>query len=150
MGSNPIARKLCVLGMTFVLDPRLAADSLPVASLGVCELLILNDARYPWAILVPRREGARELHDLSEADGQCVWRETMAVAKAISAWSGVVKVNIGALGNMVPQLHIHVVGRASNDPAWPGPVWGHSPRVPFQSGMMDALVQYLQAIDSYH
>ena len=134
--------------MAFTLDPRLAADTLRVKSLGMCELLIMNDARYPWAVLVPRIEGARELHDMGEEDSGLVWREIMAVAKAVGSWSGVEKINIGALGNMVPQLHIHVIGRSGSDPAWPGPVWGHSPRVPYQSEAMDAFVRYLRAMEA--
>jgi diadenosine tetraphosphate (Ap4A) HIT family hydrolase len=129
--------------MAFALDPRLAGDTINVASLPMCELLIMNDARFPWAILVPRIEGACELHELSATDGAVVWAEVMAVAGAMGGWHGVAKVNVGALGNIVSQLHVHVVGRHAGDPAWPGPVWGHSVRVPYEVGGEEALAQYL-------
>jgi diadenosine tetraphosphate (Ap4A) HIT family hydrolase len=129
--------------MTFALDPRLAADTIRVARLPLCDLLLMNDARYPWAILVPRIAGARELHDLTQADQADVWRTTMVIGAAIGAWPGVEKVNVGALGNVVSQLHVHIVGRRTGDPAWPGPVWGHSPRVAYEDGAEDALVAAL-------
>jgi diadenosine tetraphosphate (Ap4A) HIT family hydrolase len=130
--------------MAFALDPRLAADTIEVASLPLCELLVMNDARYPWAILVPRIAGARELHDLNEADQADLWRTTMAISTAIGAWPGVEKINVGALGNVVSQLHVHIVGRRNGDPAWPGPVWGHSPLVAYQDGSEGALVAALK------
>ncbi len=129
--------------MAFVLDPQLAADTIAVASLTACDVMIMNDARYPWAILVPRIENARELHDLSAESAAAVWNEVRAVAQRLSTWEGVKKINIGALGNVVSQLHIHIVGRAPNDPAWPGPVWGHSPRVPYQGCDHKRLVEFL-------
>jgi diadenosine tetraphosphate (Ap4A) HIT family hydrolase len=129
--------------MIFTLDPRLAADTIKVASLPLCDLLLMNDARYPWAILVPRIAGARELFDLSEADQASVWKTTMAIAAAIGNWPGVKKVNIGALGNVVSQLHVHVVGRHNGDPAWPGPVWGHSAALPYRDDDDQALVKAL-------
>jgi diadenosine tetraphosphate (Ap4A) HIT family hydrolase len=130
--------------MAFVLDPQLAADTIAVASLTVCDVMIMNDARYPWAILVPRIENARELHDLSAESAATVWNEVRAVAQRLSTWEGVEKINIGALGNVVSQLHVHIVGRAPNDPAWPGPVWGHnSPRVPYQGCDYERLVEFL-------
>jgi diadenosine tetraphosphate (Ap4A) HIT family hydrolase len=132
--------------MAFVLDPRLEADTIHVSSLPLCDLLIMNDARYAWAILVPRVAGARELFDLDPVDGAAVWAEIMAVAKAIGAYDDVTKVNIGALGNMVSQLHIHVVGRHAGDPAWPGPVWGHSPRVAYKAGEIDAFKSHLMTV----
>ena len=143
MGSNSAARKFCILIMAFALDPRLAADTIHVASLAMSELLIMNDVRYPWAILVPRIEGARELYDLLGDDGAKVCVEIMTIARAIGTWPGVEKVNIGALGNVVPQLHIHIIGRHARDPAWPGPVWGHSARVAYQNGAEAEFVTYL-------
>jgi diadenosine tetraphosphate (Ap4A) HIT family hydrolase len=143
LGRNTLASELCALVMDFVLDPRLQADTIKVANLALCDLLVMDDARYPWAILVPRIEGSRELHELSEADRAQVWAETNLVAAAIAAWSGVEKINIGALGNVVAQLHLHVVGRRAGDPAWPGPVWGHSPRVAYSEE--NAFVSYLKS-----
>jgi diadenosine tetraphosphate (Ap4A) HIT family hydrolase len=131
--------------MSFVLDPRLMADTLSIGRLNLCDVLAMNDVRYPWAILVPRISGARDLHELDEADRNLVWAETNQVALAIADWQGVTKVNIGALGNIVSQLHVHVVGRNISDPAWPGPVWGHSPRVPYadQKGFIEFLKKRL-------
>ena len=145
MGSDSGARKFCILIMAFALDPRLATDTIHVSSLAACELLIMNDSRYPWAILVPRIEGARELHNLHGDAGTKVCVEIMTIARAIGTWPGVEKVNIGALGNIVPQLHIHVIGRHAGDLAWPGPVWGHSARVAYQDGEEAEFVKYLGA-----
>lgn len=131
--------------MAFALDPRLEADTIKVESLAMCDLLVMNDARYPWAILVPRIAGARELHELSAYDGAAVWGEIVAVAEAIGSWPRVEKVNVGALGNLVPQLHIHIVGRHTGDTAWPGPVWGHSPRTAYKSGEETNFVRFLMA-----
>jgi diadenosine tetraphosphate (Ap4A) HIT family hydrolase len=130
--------------MTFKLDSRLAADTIHVTSLPICELLIMNDARYPWAILVPRINDARELHKLNAADGAAVWLEVMAIAQSVSTWSGVEKINIGALGNIVSQLHVHIVGRSASDPAWPGPVWGHSPRVAYRDDEASEFIAFLE------
>jgi diadenosine tetraphosphate (Ap4A) HIT family hydrolase len=128
--------------MAFMLDPRLQADTIKVEAMGLCDLLVMDDERYPWAILVPRIDGARELHELEPVDRDAVMASVFAVADAIGKWPGVKKVNIGALGNVVSQLHIHIVGRHAGDPAWPGPVWGHSARV----GNVDAgFVAYLGA-----
>lgn len=132
--------------MAFTLDPRLAGDTLLAGRLGICETLIMNDARYPWVILVPRMDGARELHDLAGADFTAVIAASMTISRAMAAWPNVTKVNIGALGNVVPQLHIHIIGRREGDPAWPGPVWGHSQRVPYDAGEVDDFMAYLQAL----
>jgi diadenosine tetraphosphate (Ap4A) HIT family hydrolase len=130
--------------MTFKLDSRLAADTIHVTSLPICELLIMNDARYPWAILVPRINDAHELHELNAADGAAVWLEVMAIAQSVSTWSGVEKINIGVLGNIVSQLHVHIVGRSASDPAWPGPVWRHSPRVAYLDDEASEFIAFLE------
>ncbi len=113
--------------MAFSLDPRLAADTLFAAHLPLCEVRVMNDVRYPWLVAVPRIPGAVELFGLATRDADQVWAEIQALGTLVSGLPGVSKVNIGALGNMVRQLHIHIVGRHEGDPAWPGPVWGHSP-----------------------
>lgn len=117
--------------MNFVLDPRLAADTLPIGHLPLSRLSLMNDCQYPWAILVPAREGAHELFDLVAIDQQLLMREIIAVATAIDDVFRPTKVNVGALGNIVRQLHVHVVGRFETDPAWPGPVWGKVPAQPY-------------------
>jgi diadenosine tetraphosphate (Ap4A) HIT family hydrolase len=111
----------------FVLHPQLAADTTAVTDLPLCRLLLSNDANYPWFILVPRREGIREIHELDDADQQQLLRESMALSRALMAEFKGDKLNIAALGNVVPQLHVHHIVRYRNDPAWPAPVWGKVP-----------------------
>ncbi len=114
----------------FQIDPRLAEDTLEVASLTLCQVLLLNDRRYDWLVLVPRRESVTEILDLSPQDQAQLWREVTLVAQVLRHAQPNLKLNIGALGNVVRQLHLHVLLRQEGDPAWPGPVWGHSPREP--------------------
>jgi len=114
----------------FQIDPRLAEDTLEVASLTLCQVLLLNDRRYDWLVLVPRRESVTEILDLSPQDQAQLWREVTLVAQVLRHAQPDLKLNIGALGNVVRQLHLHVLLRQEGDPAWPGPVWGHSPREP--------------------
>ena len=128
--------------MTFSLDPRLDADTLPVKQLGLCEVRLMNDARFPWLILVPRRAGLREVHELSRADRARLFEE-IAEASRVLAARGAFKVNTGALGNIVAQLHVHVVARDPSDAAWPGPVWGAGTRVPYGPGAGEALAAEL-------
>lgn len=113
----------------FKIDPRIAASSEPLASLGLSEARLHSDARYAWIVLIPRKPGARELEHLAPKDRAVLMDEIVAAGaavRAIAAAAGrpVEKLNVGALGNKVEQLHIHVVGRRSDDPAWPEPVWG--------------------------
>ena len=115
--------------MSFALHPRLAGDTVAVADLPLCRLLLMNDAQYPWFILVPRRDGAREIYQLADADQQQLLRESAALSRAAMDAFGGEKLNVAALGNVVPQLHVHHVVRHAGDPAWPRPVWGvHPPR----------------------
>ena len=111
--------------MKFALDPRLASDTFEIGDLGLSRALLMNDARYPWIILAPRRQGAVELSDLTSADRAALIEEVARACTIVRALPDVEKVNVGALGNIVRQLHLHVVARAPGDPAWPGPVWGH-------------------------
>jgi diadenosine tetraphosphate (Ap4A) HIT family hydrolase len=132
--------------MSFPLDPRLAADTLFVGQLKVCDLLIMNESRYPWAILVPRISSAEELHDLDAATRDCIFEDMMKVSEHLARFAGVEKINTGALGNIVRQLHIHIIGRCTQDPAWPGPVWGHSPRLAYENGAEAELLRHLKAL----
>ena len=116
----------------FELHARLAADTILVGRLPLSLLLLFNDARYPWFILVPRRAGVTEIYQLPEADQQQLWRESATLARKLMQGFHADKMNIGALGNLVPQLHLHHIARFSSDPAWPGPVWGHSQPVPYE------------------
>ena len=106
------------------LDPRLAADSHPVAALGLCELRLMDDANYPWLVLVPRVAGARELIDLDASQRRRLTDEIDLAARLLRDGFRPYTLNVAALGNLVPQLHVHVVARFEGDPAWPAPVWG--------------------------
>ena len=122
----------------FELHPRLAADTALVADWPLCRVLLFNDARYPWLVLVPRRAGLVEFADLHPEDHAILMEEIVRAGEAVRALLPGAKLNVGALGNLVPQLHVHVVGRHSSDPAWPGPVWGHSPAVSYDAEARDA------------
>ena len=129
----------------FVLDTRLAADTTFIADWKLCRALLMDDARFPWLILVPRRAGARELDDLDGHDGVDLLQEIRRAMKALRAVAPCDKLNIGALGNIVSQLHVHVVARHTDDAAWPGPVWGAGVAQPYPSGTRDALLARLRA-----
>lgn len=128
----------------FMLDPRLAADSVPVTTLDLCEVRLMNDARFAWLLLVPRRAGLSEIHDLPEAEQDLLWREVRQAAQALRSSAPCDKLNLGALGNIVRQLHLHVVARMEGDAAWPGPVWGSGAAVPYAVDERDALVMALR------
>ena len=112
----------------FVLDSRLAADTIALGDTRLSRVLLMNDRRFPWLILVPRRADLAELFDLSTDERTLLVEEIAAVSQALSRRRGVEKTNVGALGNIVRQLHVHIVGRARDDAAWPGPVWGAGAR----------------------
>jgi diadenosine tetraphosphate (Ap4A) HIT family hydrolase len=132
--------------MDFSLDKRLAADAIPIGDLILSSVLLMDDARFPWFILVPRRPGASELTDLSDEDAAALMNEIRTATRVMLDLAKPDKVNIGALGNMVPQLHVHVVGRFRSDPAWPGPVWGHGSRSPYPAHAAAALVERAAAL----
>ena len=121
----------------FALDPRLAADWLAVGDLPLSRLMIKRDCRLPWFILVPRRAGAVEIHRLGAEDQQQLFAETMQVAEMIEATFPCDKLNIGALGNIVSQLHVHLVARRVGDFAWPGAVWGVGAAEPWQADALE-------------
>lgn len=112
---------------SFSLHPQLAADCAEVGDLPLSRLLLMRDRRFPWCILVPRIPDLRELHDLPAGERASWFSELEAVSRAVLDLARITKVNVGALGNLVPQLHVHVVGRHPRDAAWPGPVWGSGP-----------------------
>ena len=128
----------------FALDPRLQADTHHVASLSLCEVLLMNDARFPWLILVPRRAGLTEILDLPSEAQRDLWQEINRAAKALRAIVGCDKLNIGALGNIVRQLHIHVVARREGDDAWPAPVWGYGRAEPYADDSLSSQVALLR------
>jgi len=115
----------------FALHPKLAADCLVLGDLPVSRILLMNDQRFPWCILVPRLAGLRELHDLPCTARLALFEEIEVVSQALLARCNASKINVGALGNLVPQLHVHVVGRSNADPAWPRPVWGFGEALPY-------------------
>ncbi|OOG52525.1 diadenosine tetraphosphate hydrolase [Rhodanobacter sp. B05] len=130
-------------GGAFALDPRLAADTCLVASLPLCDVQLMNDARYAWLVLVPRRGSLVEIADLSDDDQALLWREVNLAARVLRAVAPCDKLNLGVLGNIVRQLHVHVVARCQGDAAWPGPVWGHGQAQPYAE---DALHERLAAV----
>jgi diadenosine tetraphosphate (Ap4A) HIT family hydrolase len=115
----------------FTVDPVIASLTVTLADWPLSRLFLYNDSRYHWGLLVPRRAGVVEIADLSTDDQAQLMKEVVQLSGLIRALPGVEKLNVGALGNMVPQLHVHVIGRFKGDPAWPGPVWGHSGPVPW-------------------
>ncbi len=129
----------------FRLDARLAADTLPVTVLPLCALRLMDDARFPWLVLVPRRPGLVELSDLAVADRVRLMEELVRAGAALRAQAAEAKLNVGALGNVVRQLHVHVVARHPGDAAWPGPVWGHGTRRPYAPEAAHALCASLRA-----
>jgi diadenosine tetraphosphate (Ap4A) HIT family hydrolase len=130
----------------FLLDTRLEGDSLPVCELPLCSVRLMRDARFPWLLLVPRRAGAREILDLDEADRLDLMREIALASEALRDSAGTCdKLNVGSLGNMVPQLHVHVIARVVGDAAWPGPVWGSGPAVPWERGKAETLARAVAA-----
>ena len=128
----------------FALDPRLAADTRPVASLPLCDVRLMNDARYPWLVLVPRRAGLVEIADLHEDEQAVLWQEVNRAAAALRAVAPCDKLNLGALGNIVRQLHVHVVARVEGDAAWPGPVWGHGQAATYDGKQLGTLLASLR------
>ena len=116
----------------FELDRRLNADSVPVMWLGLCELRLMDDRRWPSLLLVPQPPGISEYHEMTPLDQAMLTFESNMVAQALKSLTGCAKINTGALGNIVRQLHVHIIARNPGDPGWPGPVWGHGVREPYR------------------
>jgi len=127
----------------FVLDERLEADSLPVGTREGCLVRLFRDARYPWLLVIPSMGQFREWWELTAGQRAQVDRVLVDGARVLSGMPVVEKINLASLGNLVPQLHWHVVGRRAGDPAWPGPVWGHSTPRPYEPGEQAALIAHL-------
>ena len=113
----------------FVLDPRLAADTAFIADGPLSQVRLMDDTRFPWLVLVPRVNGISEWLELDGGQQRLLLAEINQAGQLIRAQPGVEKLNIGALGNIVRQFHVHLIGRHEGDPAWPGPVWGHGAAV---------------------
>lgn len=130
----------------FTLDSRLQEDSLVLGDLPLCRLLLSKDANYPWFILVPRRADISEVFELEEADQQQLWVETTALAEALKDAFAADKMNVAALGNVVSQLHMHVIVRRQGDAAWPAPVWGKVPAIGYTEEQIDGIRQHVRAL----
>lgn len=128
----------------FQLHARLQQDTLPVGDLPLCRLLLMNDARYPWCILVPKREEVSEVFQLEEADQRLLWYEATQLAEVLKDAFAGEKMNIAALGNQVEQLHVHVIVRKRTDDAWPAPVWGRHPAIAYSSERQAEVLDRLQ------
>lgn len=128
----------------FELDPRLQNDCLLMGDFPMSRLLLFNDSTYPWFILVPRRKGISEVYQLDEDDQLELWRESALLGRWMAMTFQFDKLNIGALGNVVRQLHLHHIGRRTTDPTWPGPVWGQHPPRPYSPEEIEKIRQQVR------
>ncbi len=128
----------------FSLHLTLASDTRQIADLPLSRVLLMKDKGFPWLILVPRRDGVKEIHELTPDDRTLLIEEVSLASILLTKLFNPVKINVGALGNIVPQLHVHVIARFENDRAWPGPVWGSGPRVPYSEDDLASIVLRLQ------
>jgi diadenosine tetraphosphate (Ap4A) HIT family hydrolase len=129
----------------WALHPQLATDSHPIASFALCDLRLMDDANYPWLVLVPRVAEARELIDLDAAQQAQLMDEVGRVSRVLQTLFRPHKLNVAALGNVVPQLHLHVIARQVDDPAWPAPVWGRVQARAYEPEALIGRVRELQA-----
>ena len=136
--------------MTFQLHPRLQQGSITVGSFDLSELRLVNDSQYPWFILVPRKPGISEIHQLSESDQQRLQQESSLLAKTLADFYHADKMNIAAIGNIVPQLHIHHIVRYKTDAAWPSPIWGKFDTIPYTEQQHKKVTLQIQNILKKH
>lgn len=130
----------------YELHAQLAKDTIQIGQFELCDVLLMNDDRYPWVILVPRKGNTREIHQLSEAEQQRLLQESSFVSQAMTQLFSAHKMNIAALGNMVEQLHLHHVARFSTDFAWPKPVWGIGDATPYSEVAAKAMLSQLKRV----
>ena len=128
----------------FALHPQLAKDTVLIGHRAGSQLLLMNDARFPWLVLVPTHDDLRELHELTEASFTEVAQGIKQISAKLQRLTNAPKMNIAALGNQVPQLHIHIIARLHDDPAWPGPVWGVGDPLPYGEEEQNVLIKTLQ------
>ncbi|MFM8331063.1 MAG: HIT domain-containing protein [Candidatus Methylumidiphilus sp.] len=128
----------------FELHPQLQQDCFGIGRFALCRLLLMNDSRYPWLILVPERCGITETFQLPEVDQWLLWQESSQLARGLAKEFAADKMNIAAIGNLVPQLHVHHVVRHHHDPAWPATVWGKPDPVPYDEAGLEAVVARLE------
>lgn len=129
----------------FELHPRLAADTVPVGRFPLSLLLLSKDANYPWCILVPLRESVFELHHLGEKAQRQLMQESCHLAEVMTSVFDADKMNVAALGNVVPQLHVHHIARFESDPAWPQPIWGVKPAASYSEAQLQDRLEHLRA-----
>ena len=126
------------------LHPQLAHDTVNIGDLPLSRVLIINDANWPWVLLVPRRSRVGEIIDLDDVEQAQLWTEIARTARALKDVTACDKLNIAALGNIVPQLHVHVIARRQGDAAWPKPVWGAVPPLPYAKDDLEHFMQTLR------
>jgi diadenosine tetraphosphate (Ap4A) HIT family hydrolase len=136
------------LELEFELHPQLAQDSILLGDFPLCRLLLINDANYPWFVLVPRRAGVSEIYHLSVQDQMQLMHESCFLAENLADAFAARKMNVASLGNMVPQLHVHHIVRFEEDLAWPGPVWGKHPALGYTADQVKDILQKLQVLMS--
>jgi diadenosine tetraphosphate (Ap4A) HIT family hydrolase len=126
------------------LHPQLARDAVAIGDLALSRVLVANDANWPWLLLVPRREGAREIIDLDEAEQAQLMTEIARAGRALKEVTACDKLNVAALGNVVPQLHVHVIARRAGDAGWPKPIWGAAPPAPYEPRELEQFIAAIQ------
>jgi len=134
------------LELEFKLDPQLKADTIHIGDFPLSQLLLMNDSNYPWFILVPRRAGVSEIYHLGEKDRHQLMRESAALAENLADIFAARKMNVANLGNLVSQLHVHVIVRKESDPAWPGPVWGKAAAKPYSDDELKRIESRLDTL----
>ena len=141
----------CHLTETFTLHKQLATDTTFIKELDLCLVLLINDANYPWTVLVPKRAGATDIYKLSQADQTQLLKESELLSKAMESVFNPDKLNVAAIGNIVPQLHIHHIARYKTDVAWPAPVWGFTKSIAYADDIkektVDTLTRTIHEID---
>ncbi len=130
----------------FALDSRLQQDTVLIGDFPLCRLLLMNDANYPWFILVPKREEVSEIFQLDTADQALLWNETSELAATLKDTFAADKMNVATLGNMVAQLHMHVIVRRRADAAWPAPVWGKHSAIPYNDEQIASITAKLRGV----
>jgi diadenosine tetraphosphate (Ap4A) HIT family hydrolase len=130
----------------FELNPALDRDSVLVGHFSLCQLRIINDAQFPWFVLVPQRNNITEIYQLIEEDRQQLMTESCLLAETLHDAFSATKLNIAALGNQVPQLHVHHIVRYKTDPCWPGPIWGEIDAIPYEKENLAEILQKVQSL----
>lgn len=128
----------------FQLHERLAQDCIDLGRLQLCRLLLMNDSQYPWFILVPERADVKEIYQLSKPDQHLLIEESSYLTENLAALYHADKMNVAAIGNLVPQLHIHHVVRYQTDKAWPAPIWGKFSAIPYNAAQLHEIISLIK------